>query len=64
MSRYPSVHTFRSLKEIEAHVSSSRDGIHYFPGRPMGWPSFANRIRCAWMVFTGRADAFVWPDGQ
>lgn len=64
MRKYPSVHTFRSLRDISESVSSSRDGKRYFPARPMGFPSLGSRLRCAWMVFTGRADAFVWPDSQ
>jgi hypothetical protein len=31
------------------------------PARPMGFCSLGNRIRCAWLVFTGRADAVEWP---
>jgi hypothetical protein len=64
MRQYPSVHTFESLSQISRHCSSSRDGKTWYPARPMGFCSIGNRLRCAWMVFTGKADAFVWPDGQ
>lgn len=30
------------------------------PARPIGFPSLRNRIRCAWLVFTCRADAVEW----
>lgn len=33
----------------------------WVPARPAGNPSFWSRIRCAWAVFTGRADALKWP---
>lgn len=32
--------------------------------RPEGYYSIANRIKSAWMVFTGKADVLVWPEGQ
>lgn len=36
----------------------------YFPARSHGYASLRHRIRCAWLVFTGKADALVWPDNQ
>lgn len=36
----------------------------WVPARPEGYFSIRSRIRCAWMVFTGQADALVWPSGQ
>ena len=32
------------------------------PARPEGFFSLRNRLKCAWLVFTGRADALVWPE--
>lgn len=32
--------------------------------RPLGLYGIRHRLRLAWMVFTGQADAFVWPEGQ
>lgn len=34
----------------------------WVPARPLGFYSIWSRLRCAWMVFTGRADAFIWPE--
>jgi hypothetical protein len=31
------------------------------PARPIGYPSFWYRIKAAWLVFTGKADAILWP---
>lgn len=31
------------------------------PARPLGFASFKYRIRAAWLVFTGKADAIIWP---
>ena len=36
----------------------------YVPCRPLGWTSLKYRLRAAWMVFTGKADAVTWPRGQ
>ena len=31
------------------------------PVRPLGYPSIKYRIKAAWLVFTGKADAIIWP---
>ena len=36
----------------------------WIPSRPEGFASPRNRIKAAWLVFTGRADALVWGGGQ
>jgi hypothetical protein len=36
----------------------------WVPARPLGFQSFFSRVRCTWLVFTGKADALVWPEGQ
>lgn len=45
-----------------AHVQLP-DG-RYAPARPLGWDDWRSRWRAAWMVWTGRADALIWPGGQ
>ena len=32
--------------------------------RPEGYWSFRYRVRCAWLVFTGKVDAVIWPEVQ
>lgn len=34
------------------------------PERPWGWWGLKYRTKAAWMVFTGKADAVIWPEGQ
>lgn len=29
-----------------------------------GWAGFKSRVKAAWRVLTGKADAFTWPGGQ
>ena len=39
------------------------DGTWY-PARPLGLDTLSNRIRLAWLVFTGKCDAIKWPGDQ
>ena len=34
----------------------------YVAARPMGWQgiSLCYRLRCAWLVFRGKADVLIW----
>jgi hypothetical protein len=36
----------------------------WVPARPIGLSYLSNRFKLAWMVFTGKADALIWPEGQ
>jgi len=37
---------------------------HYVPSRPIPWGFGIWRIKDAWAVLTGKADAVFWPEGQ
>lgn len=50
------------IKTLDYHKAKTSEG--WVPARPMGYPNIASRIRAAWLVFTGRADALIWPGGQ
>lgn len=55
--------TIRSIAEhIKSGPQLSRDDQTWEPTRPFGYYSLRSRLRLAWMVFTGRADALRWPD--
>lgn len=41
----------------------SRFGV-WVPARPLSSMSCCGRLKAAWLVFIGRADAVIWPDGQ
>lgn len=62
--RWPTLWRLEDLLRTAAQVGASVDGKTYYPARPLGFMSIGNRIRCAWAVFTGRADAVIWPGGQ
>lgn len=64
MKKYPNVHTLEHLLE---HANESHAGLpdgRYVPSRPEGFASLGSRLHCAWLVFTGYADALIWPGGQ
>lgn len=63
MKKYPNEwrlsHLLASVDQCAAHINGK-----WVPARALGLASFVNRIRLAWLVFTGRADALIWPEGQ
>ena len=69
MRKTPSVW---SLENLILHCDpknpngTTQAGINgkWVPARPEGYWSLRERIRCAWIVFTGKADAVTWPEGQ
>lgn len=63
MAKYPNVwqlkHLLKAVDECAAHINGK-----WVPARPLGFATIGARIHCAWLVFTGRADALIWPEGQ
>lgn len=58
--RYPNtVNAYWLIKE-GANCQTELNG-GWAPARGEGFASLRHRIRAAWMVFTGKADALVWP---
>lgn len=59
----PNDWTILGLQEhLEHGPQTDLSGVgDYAPARPMGFYSLGSRIRLAWAVFTGRADALFWP---
>ena len=61
MKRAPQiVDVLAVIKGAEDVQTSLPDG-HWVPARAFGLDTLGNRLRAAWMVFTGRADALTWP---
>lgn len=50
--------------ELVRHINTGprerHPGGHEQPARPIGFYSLQSRIRLAWAVFTGKADALFW----
>lgn len=65
MKRTPSIFTLeylRSNKDLD-DFQAEVDG-KWVPARPLGYPSLIHRIKAAWLVFSGKADAVTWPGDQ
>ena len=65
MKKAPSLWTLQALAAyVEKGPRVSVDGRTWHPARPWGFFSIGSRLECAWAVFSGRADALIWPVGQ
>ena len=57
-----------SLRELYEHINSNKANINgkWVPARPENYKliSFRERLRNSWLVFVGKADIVVWPEGQ
>jgi len=61
--------TMWKLKELIEHASSTQAQINgkWVPARPLpgyGLYGLRLRVRAAWAVLCGKAEAFTWPEGQ
>lgn len=53
-------------RQRHAGMSVNIKGV-WHPARPRpagGFYGFKRRVHAAWAVFTGKADAFIWPGNQ
>lgn len=58
-----------TLETISKHIDQRGGGVsaevapgRWEPARPFGFFSIQSRVRLAWDVFTGQADALYWPN--
>jgi len=58
--KYPGIWTIQNLIESAQTCSAGLPDGRYVPARPMGFQSWRERWRAAWLVWTGRADAVTW----
>ncbi len=54
-----------NLRHLVKHCNETNVEIHgkWVPARPIDY-TFWERLRAAWWVLKGRADAFTWPENQ
>jgi len=56
------------LRNLINHSNGCSTQINgnWVPARPLNYRhrGFFQRLREAWAVFTGKAEAFTWPEGQ
>lgn len=67
----PTVYELKDLHDMCADrdnlagITNPLTGITvWVPARPEGYWSIWHRIKAAWLVFTGKADAVKWPGDQ
>ena len=66
MRKAPSIYKLQDLAQRvndRECLSGTKDG-KWVPARSLGYFSLAHRAKCAWMVFTGKADCVIWPNDQ
>ncbi len=57
------IHSIRDMIQSPTQCTVFLGGQHHM-ARPIGDRYLKTRLRAAWLVFTGRADAVVWGGGQ
>jgi hypothetical protein len=75
-AKYPNVVNLSSVQFPTGHwnrkgdhdgdqpITTIRHGDIFIPARGIGYATLRQRFKCAWLVFTGKADALVWPGDQ
>jgi len=58
------VYNLYTLRRLQDNSSQAEINGRWVPARPIRFFSWINDIKLAWLVFTKRADAFTWPEGQ
>jgi len=62
MKHYPALYEAEYLgKYLAMHEELAKVNNQWVTARPVGYPSLIRRFKFAWMVFTGKADAVIWP---
>ena len=64
MKKTPSILQLSDVAQSINHTSVFLAGNKWVPARSLGLSSFRYRCRAAWLVFTGKADALIWPGDQ
>lgn len=62
MRKAPTIYNLAAL--MNANQDQANINGKWVPARPVGFFSIGNRLRCAWLVFTGKCDLVRWPEGQ
>ncbi len=62
MKRAPNLLTIADvLDAVRTGPQSNAPGSPmWYAARPIGFDTIPHRLKCAWLVFTGRADALTW----
>ena len=60
----PNIFTLENVLSGIAGNSSANINDKWVPARPLGYSSWRYRLKATWLVFSGRADVLIWPEGQ
>lgn len=64
MKKYPKIYTLKQFSDtLNAHKRVEING-KWYPARPSGLQSLYYRLKAAYLVFTGQADAIIWPQDE
>lgn len=63
MKKAPKIWELDGLVETTRALTVEVDG-KWIPCRPMSGGGIRNRIKATWLVWTGKADAVIWPSNQ
>lgn len=58
---HPNHITSLSMRDV-IDTTTKMPGGDWQPARPISCPTVLERIRLAWMVLIGKADALTWPN--
>lgn len=70
MDNAPKIYELEALVDMAVNGNTKRsirtgpNTQKWVPARPMHLDTIPNRLKAAWLVFTGKADAVVWPGDQ
>lgn len=64
LKQCPSIWTLKGLGDYVNGCSQAGINGKWVPARPLGAVGIVARIKAAWLVFTGKADAVTWPEDQ
>ena len=63
MKQSPTIWNLKQLINTVDEITVKIDKS-WIPARPIGAFGINNRFKAAWLVFTGKADAVIWPGNQ
>ena len=61
MKQYPSIRDVREVVQDAVSIQCRLPNGQYVPARSLGSSFLGDRWRAAWLVWTGQADALIYP---
>lgn len=58
------IYTLQYLRSHDVENNLANIGGKWYPARPVSGAFRWEKLKAAWAVLRGRADAFTWPAGQ